>query len=405
MKLNKFTVMAAGLSLMLSMGSCDEEKDLVIIEGNLPIKTNTLYMVGDATPNGWSIDSPTALTPTEADPLVFTWEGNMNTGEMKLCLVPGSWDVGFIRPLSGDEEITKAGVESKGFQMHAGDPDEKWRFADAGKYNLTFDLRNWTMSVKYLGEKEVEPVQKDPIEAEVVYIVGDATPNGWNIDAPTEAAKTGDYTFVYEGPLGTGELKACTSPGSWDVEFIRPQSNGVTIGAAGVESPDFVYTTGPDDKWVVTDAGNYRLTFDLKEWTIRAEYLGAPETPDTPDEPTGDAPLETETLYMIGDATPGGWSMDNATAFTRDADDPYLFTWEGDLVTGEMKACLQPDGTFSCPFLRPETAGTEINGAGLDASKFVYNTDGSDPKWKVTEAGKYRIVFNLKNWTITVTKI
>ena len=41
----------------------------------------------------------------------------------------------------------------------------------------------------------------------------------------------------------------------------------------GVESPDFVFTTGPDDKWQVTEAGQYRLTFDLKSWTLKAEKL------------------------------------------------------------------------------------------------------------------------------------
>ena len=41
-----------GIVLMHLLVSCDGEKDLKIIEGNLPIKTSTLYMVGDATPNG-----------------------------------------------------------------------------------------------------------------------------------------------------------------------------------------------------------------------------------------------------------------------------------------------------------------------------------------------------------------
>ena len=87
---NILSVLAAG---MLTLTACEDEKDLVIYEGDLPIKTSTLYMVGDATPNGWSIDSPTPLTATEEDPLVFTWEGSLNAGEMKLCLTKGSWDV------------------------------------------------------------------------------------------------------------------------------------------------------------------------------------------------------------------------------------------------------------------------------------------------------------------------
>ena len=49
---NILSVLAAG---MLTLTACEDEKDLVIYEGDLPIKTSTLYMVGDATPNGWSI--------------------------------------------------------------------------------------------------------------------------------------------------------------------------------------------------------------------------------------------------------------------------------------------------------------------------------------------------------------
>ena len=85
---NTLILFAAILGCVLS--SCEDEKDLIIIEGKLPIKTKTLYMVGNSTPNGWNIDYPTPLTPTEEDPLVFTWEGLLYKGEMKLCLTTGS---------------------------------------------------------------------------------------------------------------------------------------------------------------------------------------------------------------------------------------------------------------------------------------------------------------------------
>lgn len=61
--------------LMSLLTGCDGEKDLKIIDGNLPIKTSTLFMVGDATPNGWSIDEPTPFTQNADDPMLFTWEG------------------------------------------------------------------------------------------------------------------------------------------------------------------------------------------------------------------------------------------------------------------------------------------------------------------------------------------
>ncbi|MGN1260259.1 MAG: SusF/SusE family outer membrane protein, partial [Alloprevotella sp.] len=211
MKLNKILSSLAIMTAALLGTACDDEKDLVVIEGNLPIKTSTLFMVGDATPNGWNIDAPTELTASEADPLIFEWEGALNPGEMKLCLTPGSWDAPFIRPVENGTEIGKSEIKDAAFQMHAGDPDEKWRVAEAGIYHLTFDLRNWTMSTAYVGGKPTEPIV--PIEAENLYIVGDATPNGWNIDSPTQLVKESQYIFTYEGVLNAGEFKACTSTG------------------------------------------------------------------------------------------------------------------------------------------------------------------------------------------------
>ena len=181
----------AALTLTAALTSCEGEKDLIIIEEDLPIKTSTLYMVGDATPNGWSIDAPTALTPSEEDPLIFTYEGVLNPGEMKLCLTPGSWDAPFIRPAEAGLEVTNAGRPAETFVMHAGDPDLKWRIVDKGIYKLIFNLRNWTAEFQYVGEVPKEP--KTPIETEVLYMVGDATPNGWNIDAPTQFNKESQY--------------------------------------------------------------------------------------------------------------------------------------------------------------------------------------------------------------------
>lgn len=154
-QLKQFSLSLFIFSLLMTLFTgCDGEKDLKIIDGNLPIKTSTLFMVGDATPNGWSIDDPTPFTQKADDPMLFTWEGTFNAGEMKLCLVAGSYDNPFIRPVNDQEIISKSNVSGQTFAMWAGDPDNKWRVTDAGKYRLTFDMRNWTMSTEYLGEKE-----------------------------------------------------------------------------------------------------------------------------------------------------------------------------------------------------------------------------------------------------------
>ena len=392
-KLKNIFIILATVLLATGLASCEGEKELKIIEGELPIKTSALFMVGDATPNGWDIGNPTPLEATADDALIFTWEGSLYKGEIKLCLTTGSWDVGFIRPEVGGTEISKTAITDQKFVMYAGDPDNKWKVTYAGKYRLTFDLRHWTMSTEFLGENDKPVVE--PIVTEALYIVGDATPVGWNIDSPFLLDKKSKYVFVYEGALNRGELKACMETGNWGVPFVRPSFSDCRIDKNGVESTDFVLAANPDNKWKVEEAGNYRLTFDLEHWTIQAEYLS--EIVVVKD------PIESETLYMIGDATPGGWSMDAATAYTRDATNKYLFTWEGELVPGSMKACLKPDGTFSCPFLRPSSPDVEISANGVAASDFVYTT-GPDDKWLVKESGTYHIVFDLEHWTIQVEK-
>ena len=77
---NIFSGLAATLMALCLVG-CDEEKDPVIIEGDLPIKTSSLFMVGDATPNGWDNNNPTALV--KKSKYIFEYEGELKAGEMK----------------------------------------------------------------------------------------------------------------------------------------------------------------------------------------------------------------------------------------------------------------------------------------------------------------------------------
>jgi len=274
MKINRINGIVCAIAAASILTCCEGEKHPNIIEGNLPIKTSTLYMVGNATPNGWSIEDPTPMTATEEDPLVFTWEGNLYAGEMKLCLTKGSWDVPFIRPVEAGAVIGKEEIAKAPFKMHAGDPDDKWNVVAAGTYSLTFDLRNWTMSSVYLKEPEKPVIE--PIETSTLFMIGDATPNGWSMDNATELTVSPDnkYIFSWEGELKNGTMKVCTErDGTFSCPFIRPSSPECEISSAGVAASDFVYTTNPDDQWKVTEAGKYRITFDLKRWTIEAEKL------------------------------------------------------------------------------------------------------------------------------------
>lgn len=383
-----FGTLVASL-LALALPACDEQKELVIIDGNLPIKTKTLYMVGSATPNGWSIDDPTPLTATEDDVLVFEWEGDLRPGEIKLCLTPGSWNAAFIRPKVDGEEISStANIENQTFTMHAGDPDRKWKVTEAGRYRLHFDLRNWTMSATYMGAPA--PVVKDPIVADAVYLVGTAI-NGWDMEKTAKAVKESDYIFVYEGELRPGEFKAALMEGTWDQPFIRPETADVTITKDSISSHEFAFCTNPDDKWNVIDHAVYRVTFDLQNWKINTEFVSAIVEEQKP--------IAAPVVYLFGEATPGKWDLDLAEELIPTAANKYVYKWTGTLTKGDFKMSLEKafDGI---KFLRPETDGSVLNSKGFASNKVIF-TYGPDNKWKVTEGGTYAITLDLENYTIS----
>lgn len=391
MNTKRFISMLAGVAVVASLAGCKKEKEPVIVDPNLPIKAEALFMVGDATPNGWNIDEPTPLVKSEEDNLVFTWEGSLYAGEVKFCLAQGSWDVSFIRPEKNGEKIGKTDITDQKFDMWAGDPDNKWVVSDAGKYLLTMNLRNWTISTRFLGENEGPEVE--PIETEVLYIIGDATPNGWSMDGATEFAKNG-YIFTWTGNLNEGEMKACIEKdGSFSCPFIMPLEGGVEISSAGVAAPDFMFVKSPDNKWRVTEAGKYAVTFDLENWTIAVEYKGAGWQ-------DGD-PISTDNMFIIGDAA-GGWSLDDAPSLTRQSD--YVFVYEGELSTGELKAGIVRSFDEGTRYFHPVNNGEIISEAGVGNHDMVY-TAGPDDKWNVTKAGNYRLTFDLEHYTIKAEKL
>ena len=105
-----------------------------------------------------------------------------------------------------------------------------------------------------------------------IYMVGDATPNGWTIEDATPLVWTENTgEFVYEGPLKTGELKFAAGEASWDVPFYMATTAGqedLTVTAV-----QFVQPGGPDNKWKITEAGNYRIILDIDKLRIKFEKI------------------------------------------------------------------------------------------------------------------------------------
>ena len=151
MKIYKFTALIAMMLLGLLATGCEDEKELLVIEGDIPFKTSTLYIVGDATPAAWDVNKMYPLEQSADDKMIFIYDGNLQLGEMKAYITQGSWDTApCIRPMTAGSPISKANNVEQ-FQINTGGEDLKWQIKDAGHYRLEFNFRDFTLTTTYLG--------------------------------------------------------------------------------------------------------------------------------------------------------------------------------------------------------------------------------------------------------------
>ncbi len=351
---------------------------------------DSLFLVGDAPPNGWSISDPTPMQQSAENPWIFVYEGMLNPGELKISTFTGDWcDGDWLLAPSQHPELQD--VDQTGYTVYEGcapeEEDFKWLIDrdEISEYVVTVNLQEETVSFEYLGPQEVD--------YDELFLVGNALATGWSIEDPTpmEQSSTYPWIFSYEGFFSFGEFKISTFTGDWcDGDWIRPPSMHPPLSDA-----DFIITSGcpadgEDYTWEITtdDVGDYRITVDLMEETITIAEIDA------------DAPPFDE-LYLVGDATPGGWSLDEQTPMQRDPDNPFLFTWSGDLVAGEFKIKGYAENDFcGGDWIHPIENGQAFSQDDYQVLEGCGPHD--DPKWVVTEelAGQFDITVDTELETI-----
>ncbi|MBB1286591.1 SusF/SusE family outer membrane protein [Flavisolibacter sp. BT320] len=216
-----------------------------------------------------------------------------------------------------------------------------------------------------------------------LWIVGSATPNGWNIDNPNEMSVDSSnlFQFKYNEVLNAGEFKIPVTTGNWGADFFMPAVNHQPLSNTAVQ---LIPGGNPDNKWEITTPGAYKILLNIS---------ANPSIKITPFTPFAG-------LYLVGDATPAGWNIDNPTPMTAIGGDPYTFTWTGPLKEGEFKIPTTT-GNWGTDYFMPLTDQQGIY------SKLVKFVPGGNPdhKWRIATAGTYRITINQLKETISIVKL
>ena len=211
-----------------------------------------LWIVGDATPNGWDIINPNSMRVDPLNAFQFTYNEVLNAGEFKIPVATGNWNTDFFMPPTNHPAISSTDVKL----TPGGQPDNKWQIVTTGPYKILLNISS---------KPSIKITSFTPYPA--LWLVGDATPAGWNIAAPTPMVPTpgNPYEFTYTGILNAGEFKIPTATGNWSTDYFMPPVNG-----AGVTETNaiFIPAGNPDNKWKITVAGNYTITINQLKETI-----------------------------------------------------------------------------------------------------------------------------------------
>ena len=342
--------------------------------------TSTLYLVGDATPNGWDANNATEMKRTDNGK--FTWEGNLRVGSLKFLTTRGEWIPSYNKAADGSLILRSSFDE----------PDEQWQITEAHFYKISVNLLTGQMT---LVQADGETPAFDNL-----YFVGN--PTGWGFVKMTKDPLDPflfRYGRFFENGNG-GEFKFGTSEGAWENMLKATQAN------APYTDTSMVFITGydPDNKWFLQESETgkaYKICVDIrsdKERMMMREF--------TP----------YEMIYLVGDATPNGWDLGNATPMIA-TDSPYIFTWTGNLSAGELKFSCDKQSDWNGAWFM-NASGNDVAPTGeVENTLFINKSDDYlkaqyldmsigdvDQKWKITSGGTYTITLNQLEETISIIK-
>lgn len=282
--ISKFLALLAGVACLMSCNKEDKKPDNGPID--LEQHYEMVYMLGGA-PSHWDSLDPLPMNTTD-DPDVFEYEidliRNTENKLVKFTVNIGEWQVtDYLVPVSVEEGqaycYLKEGVNELKMCSEKNGNLEDHFFGIAEGQSGTYRLRVNPIKLTLEATKLASLPDKEVIEwvEGTIYMVGDATPAGWDINNPTPMVANGNI-HTFEGVLNVGEMKFPTKF-AWDSPTYMPTENGTVINKSGIAdtSVSLMPEGNPDNKWKVEEKGNYKLTLDTEAMTLNVEWLGDAE--------------------------------------------------------------------------------------------------------------------------------
>ncbi|HMP86122.1 MAG TPA: SusE domain-containing protein, partial [Lacibacter sp.] len=216
-----------------------------------------LFIVGGATEGGWNNPIPSAFAIAQefsrVDETTFGGIFNLSSGQNYLVLpVNGSWDSKYALPTTNQPNVEQEG----NFAYYApGVPggDDFRSVATSGQYKITLDFQQ--------GRYKVEPfLQQHGLPAQL-FIVGGATPGGWNNPVPLPQQQlTRRNSVLWDVTLNFTSGQAyliLPTNGDWGRKFGAQDAGAPGAGLGGNFVPEGADFPAP------ATSGSYKFSIDF----------------------------------------------------------------------------------------------------------------------------------------------
>lgn len=218
-----------------------------------------LFVIGDAIWSGWGFANSTVLFPDENGICKATLYLEENKGFKFMA----ESDFEGLQFRAGDADVTlKNDVASSLVSSEDNREDTRFMVSESANYDIVCDVKNKTITLTKSAYQDAHAKHAE------LWMIGDATPNEWQIDKGVLLTQDAENPMVY---TATADLK------EGEFKFIVNKYMGFDQTAYVKDAADDskVVYGGDDNKWNITEAGTYDVKLNLANMTIIVAKKGA----------------------------------------------------------------------------------------------------------------------------------
>ena len=218
-----------------------------------------LFVIGDAIWSGWGFANSTVLFPDENGICKATLYLEENKGFKFMA----ESDFEGLQFRAGDADVTlKNDVPSSLVSSEDNREDTRFMVSESANYDIVCDVKNKTITLTKSAYQDAHAKHAE------LWMIGTATPNGWQIDKGVLLKQDAENPMVY---TATANLK------EGEFKFIVNKYMGFDQTAYVKDAADDskVVYGGDDNKWNITEAGTYDVKLNLADMTISVIKKGS----------------------------------------------------------------------------------------------------------------------------------